>query len=264
MQSVEHPLLAALKPNGSRVPVFMVHPPGGIVLCYRDLSQQLAVSQPLFALRSRGLHGTEDLPTSIKDMARDYLTAVRSVQPNGPYRLGGWSLGGLVAYEMAQQLIECTQSVELILLDTTIPEGATTVVPADEQVSVGREYGIDLSLDQLGALDPTEQLQFLWEHANNLGVVQNDSPQEVVEKTLRDLQRLFHHHVELSRQYRLTPTDARIVLIRPRDIPFELEVAEDRGWRHLSREVRVHFVSGHHHSMVQMPHVLEIARILSQ
>ena len=150
-----HPLLASLKPTGQRPPLFMVHPPGGIVLCYRELARQLPEAQPMWAIRSRGLHGSEPLPESLEEMAAEYVAAVRSVQPTGPYRLGGWSLGGLIAYEMARQLRESGQSVErLVFLDTTIPEGSADCVPIDEQVNVGLEYGIELTLEQLGQQRP--------------------------------------------------------------------------------------------------------------
>ncbi|MCC7338153.1 MAG: amino acid adenylation domain-containing protein [Pirellulaceae bacterium] len=259
-----HPLLAPLKVSGSRTPIFMVHPPGGIVVCYRELARQLAADQPLLALRSRGLHGAEPLPPTLAAMAADYVEAVRAYQPQGPYTLGGWSLGGLVAYEMAQQLLHAGQELShLILLDTTIPAGATELVPASELVNVGLEYGIELTLDELGALAPEEQLRFLWEHAQGLGVLDDNSPPEVVARVLQDLQQLFHHHVQLSRAYRIQPLNGRIELIRPSDTPVALPVAHDRGWSHLARSVRVQFVSGHHHSMVQSPHVEQLAQIIN-
>lgn len=260
----ENPLLAALKPTGDRPPLFMVHPPGGIVTCYRELAKQLDERQPLYAIRSRGLHGHEDLPASLQEMADDYLTAVRSIQPQGPYLLGGWSLGGLVAYEMARQLISDGHSVSrLVLLDTTIPEGSTDVVPAVELVNVGREYGIELNLEQLGELSPEEQLPFLWEHAKSLGVLDDDSPAEVVARVLEDLQSLFHHHLNLATQYQLAPLQVDIDLFRPSEVPFDLQVSPDRGWRHLARWVNVRFVPGHHHSMVQPPHVQQLAQQIS-
>jgi len=193
-------------------------------------------------------------------MAADYLAAMQTVQPAGPYVVGGWSLGGLVAYEIAQLLLEQGEQVsKLILLDTTIPVGSTDLVPASEQVNVGLEYGIELSLDELAGLGPEEQLPFLWQHAQQLGVLSDDAPPEVVEQALRELQGLFHHHVQLARRYRPLPLAADVLLIRPREVPFELQVREDRGWRFLARSVEVRFVAGHHHSMVQQPHVQELA-----
>lgn len=260
-----HDLLAPLQPQGTARPLFMVHPPGGIVTCYRELAQEMGGEQPFFAIRSRGLYGSEDLPDSLEQMAADYVQAIQSVQTSGPYLLGGWSLGGLVAYEVARQLIDAGERVErMLLLDTTIPEGATSLVPKSEQVNVGLEYGIDLSLDELGDLSPEEQLPFLWEHAKKLGVLDDDTPPEVVAKSLSDLQGLFHHHVELCSRYQLQPLEVPVTLFRPQDVPFDLPVAEDRGWGHLVRHVEVRFVPGHHHSMVQSPHVATLASELSK
>lgn len=260
-----HELIAPLHAAGHRRPIFMVHPPGGIVVCYRELAQQINSMQPLYGIRSRGLHGHESLPESIKEMAGEYLEAVKSVQSEGPYTIGGWSLGGLVAFEMAHQLIASGEQVtKLILLDTTIPEEASDIVPLHDRVNVGLEYGIELTLDQLGDLPAEEQLSFLWEHAKKLGVLDDDSPAEVVAQALEDLQNLFHHHVELSRQYRIQPTDVDVLLLRPTEVPFEQDVSNDRGWGHLTREVDVHFVPGHHHSMVQPPNVEHVAHIIDQ
>jgi thioesterase domain-containing protein/acyl carrier protein len=262
----DHPLLETFGTSifdiqcHERHPVFMVHPPGGIVACYRELARSLHPEQSLIAIRARGLHGHEQLPDTIQAMAADYVRSLQAVQPNGPYTLGGWSLGGLVAYEMAQQLVTSGHTLAaLILLDTTIPEGATNRVPASELVQVGMEYGIELTLDELGELAPEEQLSFLWEHAKKLGVLEEDSPAEVVTQVLRDLQNLFHHHVELAIQYRMQPLQGHIRLYRPTEVPFELQVSADRGWRHLAQSVEVHFVPGHHHSMVQPPHVKHLA-----
>jgi amino acid adenylation domain-containing protein len=261
--TVSHPLLAELKTTGRRTPIFLVHPPGGIVVCYHELAKQMPIEQPLYGIRSHGLYGAEDLPNSLEAMAAEYLNAIRAVQTAGPYVIGGWSLGGLVAYEMAQQLLSAGAQVQLLLLDTTIPENATELVPAVEQASVGLEYGIDLSLDQLGELAPAEQLPFLWQHAQNLGVLEDQSSPEVIQQVLSELQGLFHHHVRLARQYRLQPLAADVTLFRPTDVPFEINVTEDRGWRHLVRSVHVVFVPGHHHSMVQLPHVATLAKAMS-
>lgn len=257
---VTHPLISPLKPSGMRPPIFMIHPPGGIVMCYRELSQNLPADQPLFAIRSHGLHGTEELPDSIERMAAAYLVAVKQTRPEGPYVLGGWSLGGLIAYEMSKQLLAQGELVsKLIMLDTTIPNGSTDLVPEKEQVNVGLEYDIDLTLEELSELPPEEQLPFLWEHAKKLGVLDDNSPPEVVAQSLEDLQGLFSHHVECSSKYSIEPLPVDIALFRPSDTPNELEVAHDRGWGHLAKNVTVQFVPGHHHSMVQSPNVEKLA-----
>jgi hypothetical protein len=92
-------LLVALQAEGTRAPWFMVHPPGGIVVCYQALAQRLGRERPFYGIRSRGLHCEPELPGRLEEMAEEYVTAIREVQPRGPYLLGGWSAGGLVALE---------------------------------------------------------------------------------------------------------------------------------------------------------------------
>ncbi|MGI9471021.1 MAG: non-ribosomal peptide synthetase [Rubripirellula sp.] len=263
----EHPLIATLKdesdvetlPNPP-APIFMVHPPGGIVVCYRELAQRCADGQAFYAIRSRGLHGEETLPETVQEMAADYIDAIRHVRPHGPYQLGGWSLGGMIAYEITQQLSAAGETVErLILLDTAIPEGASDLVPADQQSNAGLEYGIEMTLEELGALNPSEQLPILWEHAKSLGVLEEDAPAEVVERALQDLKHLFHHHADLVSKYKMLPCPVGILLFRPQEVPFEVKLCEDRGWGSLAPKVDVAVVPGHHHSMVQPPNVDQIA-----
>ncbi|HEX3528888.1 MAG TPA: amino acid adenylation domain-containing protein, partial [Thermoanaerobaculia bacterium] len=118
--------LVAIKPATNRdtdqAPFFCVHPIGGNVLCYLDLARHLAPDQPFYALQT-----PDDRPPakSIEEMAARYLAEVRCVQPQGPYRLGGWSMGGLVAFAMARQLAAEGQAPELLaLIDTLPPETA--------------------------------------------------------------------------------------------------------------------------------------------
>ena len=258
-----HPLIARLSPLGDQKPIFMIHPPGGIVICYRELASALDDEQPLLAIRSRGLHGSETLPATMTEMATDYVQAIRTAQPSGPYVLGGWSLGGVIAYEVARQLIAEGESIErLILLDSTIPEGASDAVESNDANKVGLEYGIDLTLDQLSELDEDEQLPFLWQHAVNLGVLDETSHEDVVKQVLEDLKNLFHHHVKLTSEYRIKPLDVPILLVRPTDVPVQVKTSKDRGWGNLARRVDVQYVSGHHHSMVQQPHVTELADVI--
>ncbi len=259
------PLLTPFRLSGEKTPVFMVHPPGGIVACYRDLADALGDDQPVVGIRSRGLHGDERLPSSIAEMATDYLQAMRQVQPAGPYVVGGWSLGGLVAYEICQQLKHAGEAIEkLVLLDTTIPEQATELVPLVERENVGLEYGIELSLEELGELDVEAQLSMLVEHAQKLGVLDEESPPEVIAQVVEDLQELFHHHVNLSTKYRLEPLDVSCLLLRPSEMPMERPVAHDRGWGYLIPDVAVAMVPGHHHSMVQPPAVTVLAQSISE
>ncbi|MCP4659753.1 MAG: non-ribosomal peptide synthetase, partial [bacterium] len=94
--------LVAIRPEGSGRPFFCVHPVGGNVLCYSGLARHLGGDSPFYGLQVPD-RGGEFFLTEIGEMAEHYVEAIREVQPEGPYRLGGWSMGGLVAFEMARQ-----------------------------------------------------------------------------------------------------------------------------------------------------------------
>ncbi|MEP4684493.1 MAG: alpha/beta fold hydrolase, partial [Rhodopirellula bahusiensis] len=240
-------------------------PPGGIVVCYRELAAHLPDDQPMYAIRARGLHGKEELPPTMQAMAAEYVEAIRSVRPEGPCVIGGWSVGGVIAMEVAQQLIADGHEVDgLILLDSSIPSGASDLVPAEDQTNVGLEYGIDLSLDELLQLPSEEQLPFLWQHAEKLGVLDQNTPADVAARAIDDLKTLFHHHLKLTTQYKMQPIPTRIVLFRPTDVPFETEGSADRGWSHLAHRADVISTPGHHHSMVQDPHVKQLAQSICE
>jgi acyl transferase domain-containing protein/glutamate-1-semialdehyde aminotransferase/non-ribosomal peptide synthetase component F/thioesterase domain-containing protein len=111
--------LIPIQPKGDRKPLFLVHGAGGNVLLYQALAKRLAPRYPLYGLQSQGLDGESEPLKSIEEMAERYVREIRGVQPKGPYFLGGYCLGGTVAYEMAQQLRREGEEVALVaMLDT--------------------------------------------------------------------------------------------------------------------------------------------------
>ncbi|OIQ30563.1 MAG: polyketide synthase [Alphaproteobacteria bacterium MedPE-SWcel] len=103
-------------------PVFIVAGMFGNVLNLRHLAQSLGEDRPVFGIQARGLIGTDAPHTRIDEAARDYIAEIRSIQPEGPYLIGGFSGGGITAWEMAQQMTASGDAVEaLILLDTPLP-----------------------------------------------------------------------------------------------------------------------------------------------
>lgn len=112
--------LVTIQAEGSRPAFFCVHGAGGTVLMYRDLSRHLGADQPFYGLQSQGLDGSCPPLTKVEEMAARYATEIRKVQPRGPYFIGGYCMGGTVAYEVAQQLQSEGETVALLaLFDTT-------------------------------------------------------------------------------------------------------------------------------------------------
>jgi len=106
--------LVEIQSDGSKPPFFCVHGAGGNVLIYRDLARHLGPDQPFYGLQSQGLDGEQPFLTRIEDMAALYIQELQTVQPEGPYLLGGYCMGGTVALEMAQQLRAQGQEVALL------------------------------------------------------------------------------------------------------------------------------------------------------
>ena len=114
--------LVPIQPNGVRTPFFCVHAVGGNVLSLRELAHKLGEDQPFYALQSQGLNGQDTVPKSVEEMAAYYLDEIRTIQPHGPYLLGGQSSGGFVAFEMAQQLLTRGETIGLLaMIDTCAP-----------------------------------------------------------------------------------------------------------------------------------------------
>ncbi|HEU5319452.1 MAG TPA: alpha/beta fold hydrolase, partial [Methylomirabilota bacterium] len=173
--------LVQLRPGRPAAPLFLVHPMGGGVLCYRELAAQLGDGQPVYGLQARGMGEGEEPDETIEAMAVTYLQEVRRVQPAGPYRLGGWSLGGTVAFEMARRLAEEGEAVELLaLLDAVAPgtlpevgdERALQSFTWEIEAQAGR--GLGVKEEDLRGLDGEEGVRLVLERGKESGTLPAD------------------------------------------------------------------------------------------
>lgn len=108
--------LVPLKPTGSKIPFFYMHPRSGNVVLYAHLARYLDPERPLYGLQAVGLNGDREPLDRLEDMAAHYIQEIQTIQPNGPYLLGGRCLGGTIALEVAQQLLAQGQQVLLVVL----------------------------------------------------------------------------------------------------------------------------------------------------
>ncbi|TNH22704.1 amino acid adenylation domain-containing protein [Micromonospora orduensis] len=115
-------ILLPLRSRGAGLPLFCVHPGGGMSWPYVGLLRMLDPDVPLFGLQARGLSDPDSMPDTVDAMAAEYVAQLRSVQPDGPYRLLGWSFGGVIAHEMAVQLRERGAEVSLLVMLDSYPD----------------------------------------------------------------------------------------------------------------------------------------------
>ncbi|MDQ3021352.1 MAG: amino acid adenylation domain-containing protein [Bacteroidota bacterium] len=113
--------LVAVKPGGSKLPFFCVPPGAGTALHFQGMVKYIPNDQPFYVLESVGLDGKEKPHDNIEEMASHYIKEIQSLQPDGPYMLGGRCFGGRVVFEMAQQLTKLGQKVALLAIFDTWP-----------------------------------------------------------------------------------------------------------------------------------------------
>src|SRR5712691_652014 len=117
-------LVMPLRVGGDGPSLFCIHPMIGLSWCYLALLPHVDARYPLYGLQARGLRRPEPLPTSIEEMARDYADHIRETQPSGPYHLLGMSLGGNVAFAIAEELERRGERIGLlVILDSTLGDG---------------------------------------------------------------------------------------------------------------------------------------------
>ena len=114
--------IVPIHPHGSRHPLFCVHPGGGNVLGYQEFISHLHPDQPVYGIQAYGVAEGQTPHSSVHQMALEYIKSMREIQPTGPYYLGGESFGGIVAYEMACQLVQGGERVAFVFVGDSWPK----------------------------------------------------------------------------------------------------------------------------------------------
>ncbi len=145
-----HAVLLPLRTAGTRTPLFCVHPGAGLSWCYAALLAHIGPEHPVYGLQARGIGKTEPLPATVEEAAADYLAQLRAVQPEGPYRLLGWSIGGHIAHAMATELQRRGEEVELLAILDSFPmtwrQGESA--PSEREIVAGNLRGIGFPFEE--------------------------------------------------------------------------------------------------------------------
>lgn len=264
--------LVPLKASGSKPPFFCVHPVFGVVFPYWQLAHHLDREQPFYGLQPFGLDGKQPAYTRIEDMATAYINAIRIQQPIGPYQLGGWSFGGLVAFEMARQLQQAGEQVSLLaILDTAAPI-------SDNQVSLWHSLkflvntatrsALPLLFDYLSLLlaSRSSQLSSSWQSQWQWRAIARLFPDEprlqlLNEGTIRPMLQVFYANNRAAQDYLPSSYSGKITLFRTAQ-PFGSGQDATLGWNQLADTVEIHPIPGNHLSMLQSPQVQILAQQL--
>ena len=265
--------LVSIQPNGQRPPFFCVHAVGGNVLEYYDLARNLGNDQPFYGFQSRGLDGSQTPHTRIEDMAAHYVKELREFQPDGPYFIGGRSLGGTIAYEMARQLRAQGQDIGLLALLDSYPVGhAKLAAQGYSSKSEARRYlrKARAHLRNMRSLSLGEKLAYLIDKSQYLPLRIKSriwrtiyrSYQSLGQEVPRVLRIVEEFNWLAAREYVPHFYDGRITLFwASTDLRAKFDLLE--GWQALARGgMEVYEVPGTHIDMIKEPHVGELAQKL--
>jgi thioesterase domain-containing protein len=251
-----HPLLAPIKSWGDQPPLFCIHPIEGTVFGYAALARLLDTGQPVYGIRAAGLEPGEAPATRIEDMAAEYVDAITTVRRAGPYFLCGWSMGGLIAYEMARRFRELGEDIALLAI---LDHGSRATEFASRPEFAALAKRIEICRDQGGNVSDQFLASLRAEPA-----VASLLPAGLDEAAVfRHLRVLVTNWFAMD-AYSALPSPEHIHLFRT-ETSAKKSADSTLGWAaSADGGVEVHTVPGDHWSMMRFPHVAELARVFQE
>ena len=261
--------LVPLKPTGTRSPLYMVHGLGSTVFKFYDLAQQLHPEQPVYGIQARGVESTHKPAESIEEMASQYISEILKNNPDGPYYLSGYSLGGIIAFEMTRQLENMGKTVAVLIMFDTFIVKNTQLKPglykavhkvAARTAKFLYTFGLLLS-------EPQKTIQhkiFMWKQSYRRirGLrLENDNGLDKDFDLLNELNRV-HELAEVN--YKLSYYPKKLHLFRARKASRYMNDFKYLGWKPYVKDIELHLVDGDHITMFDNSFIPGFAKTLQQ
>lgn len=256
--------LVCLQREGQGRPLFVMHPAGGTVFCYKLLAQHLGPERPLYGLQAVGLDGVRPPHEDVQQMVSHYIAAMRTVQAHGPYFLAGWSLGGNLAFEVARQLVEQGEPIGMLAL---FDSGAMPPErePNEEDflpIIMGLFPGDDdITLEDLRQMTPQQHLEYFYDRAVQAGIVLPDLGLAAAGRIFD----VFKGNLKAMWEYRPRHYPGKVTLFASEEQPTTIDIARDPylGWgAWAGGGVEVHPIPGRHLDIINEPNVRVLAEKL--
>jgi amino acid adenylation domain-containing protein len=261
--------LVAIQPGGSKPPFFCVHAHDGGVLFWRDLARHLGLDQPFYALQPQGLDGRQPPHSRIEEMAAHYIKEIRALQPEGPYFIGGHCIGGLMAFEMAQQLRAQGESIALLaLVDAFAPrrEGlarAPRLRRYRQRAIRLYERTVGLHIGNLRFLEAGERLAYVKAKINKALYKFYMTGGAAWLPAARNRRSILSAGSEAARHYQPKIFPGKITLFRAAELGGGITHDPQMGWGRLAGAgVETHIIPGYHAHIVLEPRVRLLAKEL--
>jgi thioesterase domain-containing protein len=233
--------LVAMRESGTKPPFFCVHGIGGTILRFRELAHFVGSEQPFYGLQAQGLDGEQSFHTRVEDMAAHYIKELTTVRSRGPYYIGGYSFGGMVALEMAHQLKAQRHEIGLIVLLDTFP---------GQLKSTGSLFRTYLTLPW------DEQRMHLSRKAK--AFPRSVRRRVAMMRLPAALKNIRNSCYSAARAYQPKPYDGPIILFRASEKGLS-SVSQESAWKSLAPQIEIYEVSGHHGNIVDEPQVRLLA-----
>ncbi|MDF4201851.1 amino acid adenylation domain-containing protein [Maribacter sp. SA7] len=260
--------MVPIQPNGSKTPLFIVHGAGLNILSFKTLKDYMDPDQPIYGFQAKGLDGKEALLTSVEEIAAHYNEALLATQPQGPYVLAGYSSGGIIAYEMAKQLMAKGETIStLALLDTYAYAHYGKSTSLGKKMAYGN-YLANKTLHVLRQLSSVEGFKYrIGVTKANLKKLYLRLKKDKTESSKTDYDweyesRIVEHNKVVDR-YHLKPLSIKVDLFRIEDVIDYTHDSVHLGWKSFAKDgIDLHYVPGDHLSMFSPPNDKVLATTL--
>jgi amino acid adenylation domain-containing protein len=257
--------LVSIKPTGTKMPIYMIHGAGLNVLVFNSLGKYMDMDQPVYGMQALGLSGKTQLLYSIEEIAQKYIAEILANNPDGPYALAGYSLGGFIAFEMAKQLMSMGKEVKMLgILDTHAGNRDSTEKKTTKAFKkMVRQFRKLAFFSRLFLTHPRRTIAY---QAGILG----GKIGKLFQRTYKVDEEFFTYEEEVNRSYDIayekyfmTPTDLKIDLFRVKQRIYYIDDPSYMEWlKYTNSGVEVHEVPGDHKTFLFPPNDREFARIL--
>jgi thioesterase domain-containing protein/acyl carrier protein len=269
--------LVPIRATGSKPPFFCIHGVTGDILWLKDLAALMDDEQPFYGIQARGLDGEAEPFHRLEEMAAQYLQQIRQVQPSGPYYLGGYCMGGDIAYEVARQLQAQGEEVPILTVIDPPPANFNERVPLNGRFIIDFVQNSPYWLREFMRLGGGEissrvrrkgrvALRSLWQKIRSKSGESSLSATDVIDQA-DDLpehrQRVIEAHLEALLHYTHSGYDGEVIVFEAQSRPLLNPGNSANEWvGYVARPITLRTVPGSHSSVLHRPHVVELARYL--
>ncbi|WP_231490790.1 non-ribosomal peptide synthetase [Pedobacter sp. Leaf170] len=259
--------LVPIKTDGGKTPLFLIHGGGLNILLFKSISTYFDKDQPVYGLQALGLNHPTDVPTTINEIAKRYIKEILEVNPNGPYALAGYSLGGFIAFEIAKELKLLGKEIKLLgIMDTYAGNNEVVDDKANHLFKkFKRQFHKVPFFTKSFISNPKETIDYqLTVTKNRIEKIRTNSV--ATKDVLTEYETEIYKNYNIAHNnYYLAPADLKVTLFRVAKRLYYLDDLIHLGWGKFAKQgVEVHEIPGDHKTFLFPPNDKEFAEILQK